>query len=179
MIAALLRCLGLLVLVGVQSALGSRLAILGVPPDLPLVAVMLVAFFVGSARGGVLGLCVGLLLDLLRGSRIGLFALAMGVAAWLCGEAAARVDPARASVRAVVAAGAAGVYGLVIVLGAMAFDRSGVHAAGALRHLVVAALYDGMLATLAYWPVADRARGGSRSVSRPMAAWGRPERWGR
>lgn len=173
MIAALLRVALVLVVIGLQAALGSRLAILGVAPDLPLVAVMLVALLVGSTRGGVAGVAVGLLLDLLRGSRIGLFGLAVGTAAWLCGEAAARVDPARASVRAVVAVGASGVYGLIIVLGELVFQRHGVHAAGALRHIVVAALYDGALLTLAYWAVADRARGGARAVPRPMASWGR------
>jgi|GEM_PF-1052622 len=157
--ATLLRLLAVLVLIGVQAAFSQHLAIFGVPPDLPLVAVMLAAFVIGPTRGGLFGLGVGFALDVLRGSRIGLFALAAGTAGWLCGEAAARVDPARASVRWVVSAGAAGVYGIIILACSLALDRAGVDVAGAVRHVAIAAPYDGTLAALAYWPVARRSHG--------------------
>ncbi len=153
------RLFAVVLLIAVQSALAAHLAILGVAPDLPLIAVMLAAFGQGPVRGGLFGLGVGLALDVLRGDRIGLFALAAGVAGWLCGEAAARVDPARASVRWLVAAGAAGIYGMVIVVCSLLLDRGEVDVVGALRHVAIAALYDGTLAALAYWPVARRAQG--------------------
>lgn len=157
--STLLRLLVIVVLIGVQAAFAQHLRILGVPPDLPLVAVMLAAFVVGPVRGGLYGVGVGFALDLLRGSRLGLFALAAGTAGWLCGEAAARVDPARASVRWVLSAGAAGVYGMIVVACSLLLDRAGVDLAGALRHVAISAPYDGTLAALAYWPLARRARG--------------------
>ena len=66
----LLGLAGLIGLVGLQAAIGPHLAILGVAPDLPLVAVLVVAMLSGPTRGAVTGVCVGLLLDVLRGNLI-------------------------------------------------------------------------------------------------------------
>lgn len=153
----LLTAVGLLVLLGLQATVARYLAIFGVPPDLPLVAAVVVAFSAGPLRGGLVGLAAGLGEDLLRGDLIGLFALAVGLAAWLCGEASRRVDPSRGGVRWVVGTLAAALYGVVIVGGTMFVFRLPVDPLGALRHVVIAALYDGVLVALAYWPFAHRS----------------------
>lgn len=162
----LLRLLALLVLIALQAALAQHLVVLGVPPDLPLVAVLVVGLLAGPLRGGLSGLAAGFALDVLRGSRLGLFALAAGIAGWLCGEAAIRIDPARGAVRWVVAAAAAVVYGLIVVAGSVLLGRTGVDVGGAMRHALVAAPYDATLATLAYWPLGRRSQG--PTLPRPL-----------
>ncbi len=154
---SLVAALGLLVLLGLQATLARHLAVLGVPPDLPLVAAAVIAFRAGPLRGGLVGLAAGLGEDLLRGDFIGLFALAGGAAGWLCGEASRRMDPSRAGVRWVVGTLAAALYGVVIVGCAMFVFRLPVDPLGALRHVVVAACYDGVLIALAYWPFSHRS----------------------
>ncbi len=141
---------GLLVLLGLQAAFAPLVAIDGIPPDLPLVVVLVLAMFLGPGRGGAAGLAAGFGMDLLRGSRIGLFALAAGTAGWLCGEAASRIDPGRASVRWVLASASSLVYGLVVAACTVLLDRNGVHATGAVRHVLVACVYDGTLAAFGY-----------------------------
>jgi rod shape-determining protein MreD len=172
--SALLRLGCLLLLLGVQAAVTPHLAIAGVRPDLPLVAVLLIALFGGPARGGAAGLVVGLSLDLLRGTRLGLFGLAAGAAGWLCGEAGGRVDPTRASVRWFLAAASALAYGVIVAGVAAVLDRSGIHATGAARHVVIAALYDGTLATLAYAALAARYNNPLPMGPRPPVGWRNP-----
>ncbi len=142
--------IGLLVLLGLQGALAGHLAIAGVPPDLPFVAVLIFALEAGPARGAAAGLVTGLALDLLRGSRLGLFALAAGAAGWFCGEVGTRIDPGRPAVRWVLSSFCAFAYGLTVAGLALVLDRNGIHATGALRHLLVASVYDGTLATVGY-----------------------------
>jgi rod shape-determining protein MreD len=142
--------LGLLLVLGLQGALAPHLAIAGVPPDLGLVAVLVVALDRGPGRGAAAGLAVGFGLDLLRGSRLGTFALAAAAAGWVCGEVGTRLDPGRPFVRWLLTSICAGGYGLCVAGLALVLDRDGIHATGALRHVLVAAVYDGSLATLAY-----------------------------
>lgn len=142
--------IGLLLVLGLQGGLAGHLAIAGVPPDLPLVAVLIVALESGPGRGAVAGLVAGLGLDLLRGSRLGLFALAAAAAGWICGEVGTRLDPGRPAVRWVLSSFCALVYGVIVAGLALVLDRNGIHATGALRHVLVAALYDGTLTTLGY-----------------------------
>lgn len=170
----LLRLLGLLVLLGLQGALAPRLAVAGVVPDLPLAAVLVIGLLGGPTRGGTAGLIVGGALDLLRGSRLGLFALAAGAAGWLCGEASSRVDPGRGSVRWVVSTASAAVYGVSVAAGWFLLDRNGVHATGALRHALGAAPYDGTLASMAYWVWALWHHDPLPMGTRPLAGWGFP-----
>lgn len=174
----LLGLAGLIALIGVQAAIGPHLAILGVAPDLPLVAVLVVAMLSGPTRGAVTGVCVGLVLDVLRGNLIGLFALSTGAAGWLCGQAAARIDPTRAAVRWVLAAGAAAVYGTMLIAVALVVSRGAVDVPGVVRHLVGATLYDGTLAALFYWPAARRGAAAGLIGDRRTPTWRHP-RWRR
>lgn len=168
------RLLGLLVLLGLQGALAPHLAIAGVRPDLPLVAVLVIALFGGPVRGGGSGLAAGFALDLLRGTRLGLFALATGAAGWLCGEAAGRIDAGRGAVRWVLASGSAFLYGLIVVGVAVVLDRNGIHATGALRHLLLATLYDGTLAAIVYGVVALIRHNPLPMGTRPLSGWRQP-----
>ncbi len=149
---------GLLLVLGLQGALGPHLTIMGVAPDLPLAAVLAVALALGPVRGAVAGLVVGAALDLANDSRLGLFALAMGAAGWFCGEATVRVDAARGGVRWVVTTIGALLHGAVLVGALGLLDRGGLDVAGAVRHAVLAGLYDGTLGALAFWPRAARLR---------------------
>ena len=149
--------LGLVLLVAVQAVLAGHLAVAGTVPDLPLAAALVLGLQGGPSRGGLAGVVVGLSLDLLRGSQLGLFALAAGISGWLCGEAATRVDAGRAVVRWIIASVAAALYGAVVVVLWMALGHP-VHLHGVFYHILGAALYDGLLAALAYWPLAAMGR---------------------
>ncbi len=149
---------GLLVLVGVQGALAPHLRVLGVMPDLPLVAVLVVALRAGPVRGVVWGVVAGALLDLLNAAHIGLFALAGGAAGWLCGEAMLRIDPAPAGVRWAVTTAGAALYGGTVLFGLLVLGHSAAYVPGLWRHAAIAAPYDGLLATLAYGIIETGAR---------------------
>jgi len=69
--------LGCLLAIALQATWGPHLAVAGVAPDLPQVAVLVFALRRGPAQGGLAGLVAGLALDLLRGGRPGLFAAAL------------------------------------------------------------------------------------------------------
>lgn len=82
--------LGVLVLVAVvvaYSLLGDLIAVGGVAPDLPLVAVVYVALRYGQIPGTLAGFGTGLALDLMSGADgvMGLSALAKTVAGFLAG----------------------------------------------------------------------------------------------
>ena len=170
----LLAGLGLVLLVAVQAVLAVHLAVAGTVPDLPLAAALVLGLQGGPRRGGLAGVVVGLSMDLLRGSQLGLFALAAGIAGWLCGEAAARVDAGRAMVRWIIASVAAALYGAVVVVLWRVLGHP-VHLHGALHHILGAALYDGLLAALAYWPLAAMGRRAFAHAKRyPRMGIGRP-----
>lgn len=142
-----------IVLAGIQAGLAARLEIHGVPPDIVLVGVMAYAMTIGGpVRGAVLGLAAGLVLDLMGGGPLGLFALATGMAGWLCGEAGGRFDLESGWVRWLVAMVIAGVYGGIVIVGSRFVGRDAVNLTGAVEHALLAAPYDGLLAALASWP---------------------------
>lgn len=163
--AWLLAIPGLLLVLALQTTLAAHLALGGVPPDLVLVGVIVLGLRAGPGRGGAAGIVSGLLLDLLHGTRLGLFALAGGLAGWWSGEAARRLDPERGLLRTWLAVSAAALHALVVAGAWYALDRSGVNWAGALHHIALAAVYDGSLAAAIYRPVASwgRRRGAPRS----------------
>ena len=165
------RVLGMLLVLGLQGALAPWMAVHGIRPDLPLVAVLVAALGGGPVRGGVAGLAFGAAIDILRGNRLGMFALAAGVAGWLCGEASSRVDPGRASVRWVVSTASATVYGVCLVATAVLLDRNGIHATGALQHALGGGLYDGTMATVVYWVLALRSHDPLPMGTRPLSGW--------
>ncbi len=143
----------LIALAGIQAALAGRLEIHGIPPDIVLVGVMAYAMTIGGpVRGAVVGLAAGLVLDLMGGGPLGLFALATGMAGWLCGEAGGRFDLDSGWVRWLVGMLMAGLYGAIVIAGSRFVGRYPVNLTGALEHALLAAPYDGVLAALASWP---------------------------
>jgi len=76
-----------LLIVIVQTSLGRFLAIAGIPPDLSLVWIVLLAVRHGQFSGTLAGFGTGLLIDLLSGSEnmIGLAALAKTLAGFTAG----------------------------------------------------------------------------------------------
>jgi rod shape-determining protein MreD len=170
-VSPLARALGLAALLVAQAALTPWLAVGGVRPDLPVVVVLVVGLAAGPLRGGLAGLVVGGAVDLLRGSRLGLCALAAAAAGWLCGEATSRVDPGRPAVRWVVCTGAAVAYGLLLAGAAAVLGRGGVDARGAVRHALLAGAYDGTLAAVAYWLLALARHDPLPLGTRPLQGW--------
>jgi rod shape-determining protein MreD len=76
-----------LVIVLLQTTMGRFLSIAGIPPDLALVWIVLIAIRHGQFSGTLVGFSTGLLIDLLSGSEsmIGLAALAKTLAGFTAG----------------------------------------------------------------------------------------------
>lgn len=165
-----------LVLGGAQAALASHLTIAGTAPDLLLAGVMVWALRAGPLWGGLGGLMAGLGLDLSTGGHLGLFALGGTLAGWLCGEASLRVDLERGWMRALVASGAAVLYGGVVVAGAHWILRLDLDAHAVLRHVLVAGVYDGVLAACGYWPILLATHNPLPLGTRPLTYWRPPSR---
>lgn len=75
----------LLLALVMQLALGDLLAIRGVKPDLPIIALCYLSMREGRRRGVIVGFIVGLVEDLLSHSLIGAGALARSVSAFMAG----------------------------------------------------------------------------------------------
>ena len=157
--------LALYAAVAAQAALGPHLAIAGVAPDLPLAVLLAYALRTGSVwRSAAAGLALGLALDLLHGTRVGLFMLAASLPAVLCAAARSRMVGRSLLLTWLLACLAAALYGAVVVAGWESLQR-GVSVSGAVRHAALAAAYDG---TLAAW--AWRLLGGRRGRTERIAA---------
>jgi len=163
-----------LVLGAMQAAVAAHWAIGGVPPDLVLVGVMIWGYWSGPVRGAVGGVLGGLGIDLSTGGHLGLFALASGLAGWICGEAGLRMDLSHGWMRAVVAAAAAVVYGTVVAAGAHWLLGLAVSEHAAMHHVLIAGLYDGVLTAVGYWPILLLTHNPLPLGTRPITTWRPP-----
>jgi rod shape-determining protein MreD len=141
-----------------QATVVPYLAVFGAQPDFVVTAVMLIGLVGGEGAGGLYGVAAGLCLDVWRGRQIGLIALGYGVAGYLAGLVGARVYPGRAGVR-FLAAVAGTVVAQGIILGLYRASHGLVDWSAVERTVAVQALYDGVLAVVAY-PLMIRLRRG-------------------
>jgi rod shape-determining protein MreD len=148
-----------------QATVAPHLQLAGTPPDLILVAVVTLGLLRGAGSGAAGGIAAGLALDLLRGRQLGLFAFGLGAAGGLAGVTAERVYPSRISVRFAVAL-AATLLDQFLVVGLFTLSRGdpNLFAVG-LGPAIRQALYNGLLAVLAYGPANRAAR--PREAFRP------------
>ena len=150
--------LALLVLSAVvlQTTLFTSLRIDHVAPDLGLVAVLAVAYEDGADTGAIFGFVTGLAIDLFLTTPLGLSALAYALTGFAVGVfqgGMVRTMPAIAP----VLGGVGGLFGgLVFILVGGVTGQSGFLSFDSLRIVVIAALYDALIAPLVF-PVARRA----------------------
>jgi rod shape-determining protein MreD len=141
-----------------QATVAPHLAILHAPPDLVLTVVMMTGLLAGAGSGGAYGVAAGLCLDLWRGRQIGLMGLALGAAGWLAGMVGERVYPGRAMVRFLtVTLGT--VLAQAMVLGLYRAAHGLVDWRAVQPTVAVQAVYDGVLAVVAYPLVVKLRRG--------------------
>jgi len=86
-----------------QSLLGPHLEVLGVRPDLPFLAVILIAFHEGPAGGALAGFITGLFVDLNSAQALGVTSLASSLVAFAVGSFADRLVRSSVVTRMVVA----------------------------------------------------------------------------
>ncbi len=151
MAVRLIRLALLLILLTVlQTAVFPHLRVAGVVPDLGLVAAVAIAVRYGPETGAIFGFAAGLASDLFLQTPLGLAALAFALTAYLVGamqNALARPAP---WMRPAIAVGAGLVAGLLFVgLGALVGQEQ-LFAVLSLRTIVLAAIYDGVVAVVIF-----------------------------
>lgn len=159
----------LILLTVVQTTVLPHLRIFGVVPDLGLVAAVALAIRYGPETGAVFGFFAGLATDAFLQTPLGLAAFSFGMTAYLVGVLQARLVRPAWWVHPAVAAGAGVVAGLLFVGVGALIGQDQLWALRSVRTILLAALYDGVVA-LAIFPLTDRvARVGPRSISTPGA----------
>ena len=162
--------LGFVVLacVVLQTTLFTHLQIDGVAPDVGLVAVLAVAYEDGADTGAVFGFIMGLAIDLFLTTPLGLSALSFAVTGYAVGvfqQGVVRTTPWLAP----ILGGIGGLFGGLLFLTAGAIvGQPGFLSFDSLRIVIIASIYDALIAPLVF-PVVRRAA--RRDDSAASASW--------
>ncbi len=154
MAVRLVRLALLLILLTVlQTAVFPHLRVAGVVPDLGLVAAVAIAVRYGPETGAAFGFAAGLASDLFLQTPLGLAALSFALTAYLVGAMQNTLARPARWMRPAIAVGGGLVAGLLFVgLGALVGQEQ-LFAVLSLRTIVLAAVYDGVVA-VAIFPLA-------------------------
>ena len=150
--------LGFVVLacVVLQTTLFTHLQIDGVAPDVGLVAVLAVAYEDGADTGAIFGFIMGLAMDLFLTTPLGLSALSFAVTGYAVGvfqQGVVRTTPWLAP----ILGGIGGLFGGLVFLTAGAIvGQPGFLSFDSLRIVIIASIYDALIAPLVF-PVVRRA----------------------
>jgi len=87
---------------GLQATLVPHWSIVGIRPDLPLVAVVLLAYARGATAGTLAGFCIGLAQDLTNPALLGLNALVKSLLGYAAGTLRLQLDATSLPMRAAV-----------------------------------------------------------------------------
>jgi rod shape-determining protein MreD len=87
---------------GLQATLVPHWSIAGIRPDLPLVAVVLLAYARGATTGTLAGFCIGLAQDLTNPTLLGLNALVKSLLGYAAGTLRVQLDATSLPMRAAV-----------------------------------------------------------------------------
>jgi rod shape-determining protein MreD len=140
----------LVLLVVLQTSLFPHLRILGVVPDLGLVAAVALAVTYGPEAGATFGFAAGLATDLFLQTPLGLAAFAYGFTAFLFGILQDRLVRPAWWVRPAIGAAAGVVAGIVFVgLGALV-GQGQLWALSSIRTILLAAAYDGLVSIVIF-----------------------------
>jgi rod shape-determining protein MreD len=152
--------LGFVVLacVVLQTTLFTHLRIDGVAPDVGLVAVLAVAYEDGADTGAIFGFIMGLAIDLFLTTPLGLSALSFAVTGYAVGvfqSGVVRTTPWLAP----ILGGIGGLFGGLVFLTAGAIvGQAGFLSFDSLRIVIIASLYDALIAPLVFPVVRPAAR---------------------
>ncbi len=155
----------LVLLTVVQTTVLPHLRILGVVPDLGLVAAVALAVRYGPETGATFGFFAGLATDAFLQTPLGLAAFAFGVTAYVVGVLQRWLVRPAWWVHPAVAFGAGILAGLLFVGFGALVGQDQLWALRSIRTILLASVYDGVVA-LAIFPLTDLvARVGPRSFS--------------
>lgn len=147
-----------LTVVPIQTTLLDAVSVLGVRPDLSLVATVLVGLTLGRFEGLVIGLALGLVQDLFTAGVLGLNLVTKGLSGLLAGVAGRYVASTSATTALIVMFSLSSISGLVFLLS----GRGGEHAMETLYAawavLLPQAVYDAGVAGVLYVLLGDRLR---------------------
>jgi rod shape-determining protein MreD len=139
-----------------QTTLFTHLRIDGVAPDVGLVCTIAVAYENGPESGALFGFVMGLSIDLFLTTPLGLSALAYAITGYAIGVFQAgmvRTTPRIAP----LLGGLGGLFGgLVFITAGAIVGQSGFLSFASLKTVVIAALYDALIAPLVF-PIVRRA----------------------
>jgi rod shape-determining protein MreD len=164
------RKLALAIVIGVvlQTTLFSAgLRVFGVAPDVGLVLTVAVAYYLGPERGAVFGFVAGVVIDLFLNTPFGLSALSFALVGYGVGvvqSGLVRVPRLVAPLMGLLGGLAGGA--LFVSIGALA-GREELLALRSIRVVLIASVYDALLAVVAF-RVARWATGGA---SRRVRGW--------
>jgi len=159
--------LGFVVLacVVLQTTLFTHLKIDGVAPDVGLVAVLAVAYEDGADTGAIFGFIMGLAIDLFLTTPLGLSALSFAVTGYAVGvfqQGVVRTTPWLAP----ILGGVGGLFGGLVFLTAGAIvGQPGFLSLDSLRIVIIASIYDALIAPLVFPVVRRAARRDDAAVS--------------
>jgi rod shape-determining protein MreD len=159
--------LGFVVLacVVLQTTLFTHLKIDGVAPDVGLVAVLAVAYENGADTGAIFGFIMGLAIDLFLTTPLGLSALSFAVTGYAVGvfqQGVVRTTPWLAP----ILGGVGGLFGGLVFLTAGAIvGQPGFLSLDSLRIVIIASIYDALIAPLVFPVVRRAARRDDAAVS--------------
>ena len=150
--------LGFVVLAAVvlQTTLFTHLRIDGVAPDVGLVCVLAVAYEDGADSGAIFGFIMGLCIDLFLTTPLGLSALSFAITGYVVGvfqSGMVRTTPWLAP----LLGGLGGLFGgLVFITAGAVVGQSGFLTAESLKVVLIASLYDALIAPVVF-PIVRRA----------------------
>jgi rod shape-determining protein MreD len=146
----------IVICVVLQTTLFTHLRIDGVAPDVGLVAVLAVAYNDGAESGAWFGFIMGLAIDLFLTTPLGLSALSFAITGYVVGVVQAgmvRTPPAIAP----LLGGLGGFFGGLVFLAVGAVvGQEGFLSYSSLRTVMIAALYDALIAPVVF-PLVRRA----------------------
>lgn len=157
--------LGLVIIVCVvlQTTLFTHLRIDGVGPDIGLVAVLAVAYEDGADTGAIFGFLMGLAVDLFLTTPLGLSAMAFAITGYAVGVFQAgvvRTTPWLAPILGFVG----GLFGgLVFITAGAVVGQPGFLSFDSLRIVLIASVYDAVIAVVVFPVVRRVARRDERS----------------
>ena len=171
--------LGIVVLVAVilQTTLFTHLRIDGVAPEVGLVCVLAVAYEEGPNTGALFGFVMGLAMDLFLTTPLGLSAMSYAITGYAVGVFQAGIVRSSPWI-APVLGGVGGLFGglVFISVGAMV-GQDGFLSMASLKTVLIAALYDALIAPVVF-PIVRRAArepeaAGLRDWGTVRASWKR------
>jgi rod shape-determining protein MreD len=156
MIRRIRLALVIVVCVVLQTTLFTHLQVDGVAPDLGLVAVLAVAWENGPDSGAIYGFIMGLAVDLFLTTPLGLSALSFAITGYAVGVFQAgvvRTSPWLAP----ILGGVGGLFGgLVFITAGAIVGQPGMLSFDSLRIVIIASVYDAVIAPLVF-PIVRRA----------------------